>query len=237
MITFNQSVREQLINFLETKLVIPNNGLWAHYEEDGCEDYSWYEDFRYECDADSIEHGATKIVLFYDEIPDWVVKIPCKGEYLEEEDEYRPFKGACRFFPVSREWDYCEGEVHISKTAFYAGLEEMFALTYFLFMYEDTPIYVSERVPKSRWINPRWKDEEYSWSIAKDISRYRKDDLYDSCLDEEVIAFLVDAYGEMKTHELIDFIVENDIRDLHNGNVGFTKDMKIKILDYSGFDS
>jgi len=237
MIFFTDEMREELINFLKNNLDIPSNGVWAHYYEDGYEDDDWYEDFGYDCGADYIEHGASKAVLFYSDFPSIVVKIPFCGEYIEDEDKFKDFEHSNLYFPIEESNNYCAGEAYITNQSFYVNLEKMFALTYFLFECNGTPIYISEKIPNSRWSNPRWHDKDYSLSIAQDIKTCRNDELTATCLDEEVIALFVDAYGEEKTYELIDFIVEHNIRDLHNGNIGFTKDMKIKILDYSGFDS
>lgn len=236
MAILTDELREEMIDFLKFNLNIPYDGVWAHYSEDGWDDEDWYEDFCYECGADSIQHGASKLVLFYSQFPQWVVKIPFCGEYTEDIDSFKEFEGANRHFPIETDNDYCAGEVYISKQAKLAGLEAMFAMTYFLFELAGTPIYVSEKVPNSRWSDPHWMDKDSSLDIAESIKSCRGSEL-DGSLDVEVIAYLVDEYGEEKTYELIDFIASYDITDLHSGNVGFSRDMKIKILDYSGFDS
>ena len=232
-----EELKKKMIDFLKVTLNLPTDGVWAHYCEEGWDDDDWYEDFRYDCDADWVDHGASKIVLYYETFSKWVFKIPFRGEYNEEEDNYKNFIGANKHFPIELANDYCAGEAYITREAKRANLDSLFASTYFLCDICGTPIYVSEKVPHSRWTSPRWKDINSSLSIAKDISNFYRDTIYETSLDEEVIALFIDAYGEEKTYELIDFLYCYQIKDLHNGNVGFSRDYKIKILDYSGFDS
>ncbi len=50
------------------------------------------------------------------------------------------------------------------------------------------------------------------------------------------VAVCIEMYGENKFNQLLNFINEYDIRDLHQGNYGFTRDGKPMILDYSSFN-
>lgn len=233
MFILTQEKRTELINFLKLNLNIPFDGMWARYYEEGCEDEDWYGEFAYECGADYIEHGASKAVLFYTEFPDIVVKIPFCGEYVEDEDSYKYFEGSNCIFPIDESNNYCAGEAYITQQAIVRGFEDMIAVTYYLCNVGETPIYISEKVPNSWWMNRRWKNKIYSLKIARDIYNQRRDIM----LAEEVVAMFVDVYGKKRTYDFIDFLSEYRVSDLHNNNIGFTKTMKIKLIDYSGFDS
>ena len=94
MAIFSEQVAQQLIDFLSTKLCFDEE-LYSHYYDDCCEeDEDWYEDLRIQCGADCLQHGASKIVLFYDDLPNWVVKLPLVGEYYEDEDSFKYFANA-----------------------------------------------------------------------------------------------------------------------------------------------
>ena len=240
MLIFNEKIRKELIDFLTPRLLIPSDGVWCHYINDGCEDDDWFEDFKWEQEADYEAHGCSKIVLFYDELPHWVVKIPFMGEYIEDEDVYKEFVGGNANFPIAQKNDYCAGEVYITQEAERWGLEEMFAKTYYLADFNGYPVYVSEKVSNSYWdgvCRRSWQDEVSSRRIAQSIKSSHKGFLDNSHMDERVLAHFIDIYGELETYDLLSFIRDMGIDDLHNGNIGFTKDMRIKILDYSGYDS
>lgn len=233
MFILTEEKRTKLTDFLKMNLNIPSDGMWARYYEDGCEDEDWYGEFALECKAEFIEHGASKIVLFYSEFPDIVVKIPFCGEYIEDEDSYKDFEGSNRFFPIDEDNNYCAGEVYIAQQAVIRGFEDMFAMTYYLCDIDNTPIYISEKVPNSWWTNRNWKNKHYSLKVADNI--YSQ--IQDFILTKDVIATFVDVYGKEKTYNFISFLFDYKISDLHNNNIGFTKDLKVKLIDYSGFNS
>lgn len=240
MPTFNERIRKELINFLTPRLSIPSDGIWCHYVYDGCEDDDWFEDFKYEQEADYVRHGCSKIVLFYDELPHWVIKIPFMGEYNEEDDSYQKFVGGNANFPIAQENDYCAGEAYITQEAEQYGLGEMFAKTYYLADFNNYPVYVSEKIEDSYWDGCRkrkWQNIFSSKEIARSIESSHRGLLDDTHMGESVLAHFIDIYGKFKTYDLLSFIRDMGINDLHNGNIGFTKDMQIKILDYSGYDS
>lgn len=236
---FNENVRTQLIDFLSTRLSIPSDGVWYHCLYDTCEDDDWFEDFKWEQEADYEAHGCSKIVLFYRELPHWVIKIPFMGCYYEDEDIYEEFTGGNINFPIEQKNDYCAGEVYITQEAKKYGLEEMFAKTYYLADFNGYPVYVSEKVVNSYWdgASRSWQDENSSREIARNIETSHRNLLDNIWMNERALAHFIDIYGELKTYDLLSFIKDMGISDLHDGNIGFTKDMQIKILDYSGYDS
>lgn len=233
----SDELRSKMITFLTNVLEIPLDGVWARYYEEGYEDDDWYEDFRISCNADFEEHGCSKIVLRYSEFPQWVFKIPFCGEYIEEQDIYNEFHGSNEHYPIEESNNYCAGEAYIAELSRNAGLEDMFAQTYYLFDCNGTPIYVAEKVGQSRWCDAPWNNKVDSLYSARHIKNSFGDGFHNTHLDEETLGFFIDEYTEDRVYQLLDFLIINNIQDLHNGNVGFTSDMKIKILDYSGFDS
>ena len=223
---------DELKNFLAQRINVPFDGFYSRFYYDGCEDEDWYQDFSFECEADSYAYGCSKMVLFYREFPNIVVKIPFKGEYYED-DYWNDFYNSNMFFPIDAENDYCAAEAYVYSEACKCGIEKMFAETRYLFSIDGTPIYISEKVPNESW-NYTWKDKMSSMTIASQL--YNKS-TKDCRFSEDSVGLFVDCYSTDDVELLLMFIEDYKIKDLHRGNIGFTKTGKVKLLDYSGFDS
>ena len=229
MAIFTDEVQQQLIDFLSTKLCF-NGELYSHYyDDDYCEDEDWYDDIKDQCEADYIEHGASKIVLFYDEIPQWVVKLPLLGEYYEEADSFRYFDGVDRTYPTAED-DYCAAEAYLSQEAEKRGIGDMFAKTYYLFNCDGVAVYVSEKMSFDFYSQYNFRDKVHSTSLAIDVHNS-----FGSIMDSSAFARFFDAYDELKVYDLIAFIEDYAIYDLHNCNMGYDENWNIRLLDYSGF--
>ena len=214
---------------------------YLYYYTDDCYPDEYNENICYGCRASDYNSGATKIVLYYDDIQNWVVKLPFFGDFdpsAEEEDMdcYRYFSGANRYIPIDYDDNYCEVEAYLTKRAEEEGVVDMFAKTYFLGWINTIPVYVSERVEKTVYN----ADNNYKRikSAAETQSLY---DFYNTELDtaglydESTFRYFVDQYGVKKAEKLINFIMKYNIDDLSDSNIGFDKNGKIKIIDYSGF--
>lgn len=64
------------------------------------------------------------------------------------------------------------------------------------------------------------------------INNGGRPDTYDG--EEEAFNCLKEFYGEENIEELMEFLEEMDIGDIHNGNIGFVKGNPI-LIDYSGY--
>ena len=195
------------------------------------------------------DNGATKLVL----IPqgaDYVIKIPFDGScssytsysysskrnsfgYYDRHytghmtyDESQPFKGAI----YGGGWDYCYVEAVIYKKAEKAHIEKAFAKTQFIGEVAGHPIYMQQRV-----------DPFYRHIIDKDESSSDTSSTAYICKKHNYSRFnlvwqtdVINYYGEAFFHRLMNFIKEEEINDLHRGNLGYLNGRPV-LLDYSGF--
>lgn len=161
--------------------------------------------------ADSIvlDSGATKAVII-DEDYDYVLKIP--------------------FFMESG-WNYCQIELENYVSAKQDNLETYFAEIFYLGEYEGAQCYASKKADcddiegrvsdEIRESYPDMSDEEFSSYI-------------DNSWTEEVVAEAMENYVGDDWDKLCDFLHENDINDLHYGNVGYINGSLVYI-DFSGY--
>ena len=209
--------------------------------------------------------GVTKGVLIFSGV-DFVVKIPFAGQseymeshyenrygdwvsssyqtkktnastcgfrYVEGEDHFENFSGA----ECENGWDYCEVEATRYCRAEEAKVEEVFAKTEWIGDVHNYPIYIQERCCMFR--------EETSSNQNKYDSRTRADyekvntlrEKYDfhSIDDDWMLDFLI-YYGEEMFKRLADFIFNENIYDLHNGNIGYRKGRPC-LVDYSSYSA
>jgi hypothetical protein len=168
--------------------------------------------------------GISKLVIFLNDSE--VVKVPFDGGFLDREDEDGE---DFYYFEIA---DYCEREAYFYDEAIDAGVEEFFAKTEFA-GYADCgrPLYKSERVFE-------YMSKEIFDIRSKEPSQKAKDSANNSdcyALPFEWLARAYDYYGEEKVEKLIAFLNKFDIRDLHDGNIGFRKNGAPVLLDYSDY--
>ena len=236
-------IQQEVFNSLKTifSYRICTSPDYLYYYTGGCYPDEYNENICYDCKASDFKSGATKIVLYYNDIENWVVKLPYYGDFdptAEEEgmDCYRYFCGANEHVPTEYDDNYCEVEAYLSKQAEIEGVADMFAKTYYLGMLNNIPVYVSEKAETTVYDT----NEDYRRinSAAETQSLY---DFYDNELDmaglydKSTFRYFVDQYGVQKAEKLINFIMKYNIDDLSDTNIGFDKYGKIKIIDYSGF--
>ena len=230
-------------------------------EEDLCDyDSSIYQDIVNLTKADKCFHGRTKLVLEFDDISNYVVKIPLKGGkryyslYDDENDdcEFIPdgmyeYTGACEFIEnlsdasmnifehcdiIVDNDDYCAAEASLYNIACEIGVQEFFAGTWFLCEIDGVFIYVSEKAINNQ--------EKRRMVATNALDRIQKDDNF---VDLQLYSMeYADICHMGKTHtyaaaiKFADFIVANSISDLHADNIGVTNDGKTVVVDYSGFN-
>ena len=95
-----------------------------------------------------------------------------------------------------------------------------------------TPLFAAERfeIDQYYYDNFTYKDEELYSSSYEEYDEVQG--LFD---DEGVAAAYASAYGARWNDviELMNFIFHENICDLHNGNIGFDKNMNPIIIDYA----
>lgn len=237
MLTDNE--REEIIAFLKNRMSdICVKDFFVWYDEDGIECEDHYEEVAYtNCEADYYRHGCSKLVLFYDDLPHWVVKIPFLGECWGEDDiQYFQYADLDNLYLID-ENDYCAAEAYLAEETCKYGLESMFALTYFLTTINGVNIYISENIENNYYsMNKQAYKHDNSVSQAQWLrDSYCKTHTEKYVLTIEDLAFFVDNYGLPQTELLIAFLTDYAIEDLHHGNIGFDEKGNIRIIDYSSF--
>ena len=207
--------------------------------------WTWYNNEDY-----TVDSGASKVVLVFTN-SDYVVKIPFKGEFCEC-DNYdcenscnrgcscsrcsrRSVVESCDEFTGARigeneySWDYCAAEQFFYERAIVAGVEEFFIKTIFIGEFNGHPIYLQEKVEVYGY-NSQTKSSEQSKEIF--MKKFRCSEIQSA----DFGGLLVDCYGEERVNQLVEFLSEVGISDLHNSNVGICANRPV-LFDYSGYYS
>lgn len=133
--------------------------------------------------------------------------------------------------------DFCYIEANNYKRAIGCGLEDYFAETFFFKRVDGIDLYLQEKVDCDSY-----SIEDNFFEYAEKIVEWDKEktgDEYNDAIWELVENFNVDAalnavYGEgYDTNRLIRFCGENNINDLHQGNLGYKNGFPV-IIDFSG---
>lgn len=212
-------------------------------EHDSCDEFA--EDHWYNlCDiveANDICFGASKLVFFFDFIPNYVIKIPIIGSYDYEIQEYRVFENAHP--EVEYVWphdtcDYCglEADIYSFVCKTNINLIQFFAGTEYIGTTESgIPLYLSEKM------TPLHYDSFSSMQLSQDSAK--KANLVKNTygrlggISEKALSVFYECYKETDIDNLITFIYDYGIDDLHSSNLGLNSENKIVFLDYSGFDN
>lgn len=173
----------------------------------------------------SFEHdkGATKGVLMFEKLG-FVIKIPFIG------DTDQQFHGANN---SENDWNYCETEYEIFKLAERENIGKCFANIEKAYIINDHPIYIQEFAyisdsKTTSCISHTEEDEDK----AKTYCHKAKVDIHDSFWLGDAIAY----YGEKIFQKLMSFIKDNEINDLHGGNIGYIGERPV-LIDYSGYNN
>ena len=189
-----------------------------------------------------VDDGASKVVLVFKN-SDYVVKIPFKGEFCECDDydceashqSYKTTEENCDTFSGARigedkfGWDYCAAEQFFYDKAIKKGVEEFFMKTIFIGKFENHPIYIQEKVEVYGY-NSKTKSSEQSKQLF--MKKFYRSEIQ----NEEFGGLLIDFYGEERVNQLVEFLSEVGISDLHSSNVGIRANRPV-LFDYSGYCS
>ena len=199
--------REAAIALIEALVDYGMNDCLESYGERSLRD--WYENNHLSRVGYSMSSGCTKACIWHDDLVDWVIKVGF----------------------VDGKLDYAALEYENYCLAVEAGLAHYFPETVFIGEFDGRAFYAQrmcecdEDQISSEWFEclrdryEEWGEEYDSDSIWNEV-----DDLED---DERIDLFFGDE-------ELIDFLRERRINDLHGGNFGYRGGCKV-IIDFSGF--
>ena len=171
----------------------------------------------------------------FDEYPQYVVKIPfCGVRYYETDEDggtdidYESYFQNCR--------DYCAKEEEVYSAAQFDEVEDIFAETHFLGYFNEVKLYVAECVGISFFGFSSDDISDKSWDKSTEIREKKGIDKwggYSSVF--EYLPIIVEQYGAEYAEKLVGFCEDEDIYDLHHGNVAWNSEGKFKFIDYSGY--
>lgn len=189
--------------------------------------------------------GASKLV--FDVRSDKVIKLPftgyhyyADGEYddetgfYEDEEVFEEFRGANNSI---NNWDYCLTEVEKYALAENAGFEKFFAKTELFCRVDGHPIYLQDKVivyaeGGYQSFPPSEQSKQY---CEKHFSYENKSFKGAKTLPNDWVAKAVDLYGAEEVENFLVFLEKERFSDLHYHNIGYTRDGRPVILDYSGY--
>lgn len=198
-------------------------------------------------------YGISKFVI----LPrgyNWVIKLPlfCDGETIYDDwydscrniyhshsivmDERHDFDGAWLPFTGECSSNYCEMEAQLSTIAMNCGIGSMIAKTYRI----TDLVYVSERI-KETYMDMEDYDTSHPYrDTFRSKYHYQKSidagDRYERVIGnlpdyEDFWGDVIIQNGDQKYDELLKFINDYGVNDLHSSNIGYTFDGKAVIID------
>lgn len=225
MIKFNTSKRYAIIRLINDYIDL--------YESFTYTNVTKYIDtlqgkIQYNSEVIYLSSGVTKLCLIFPN-EKYVIKIPLMGDLNHKQSKkYRKEIKCGNYTPIyEKTFNYCEIETVNYLKAEEEGLEDFFAKEEKIMEYRGIPIYVQERI-------------QVIYCDSTSYSMKPKEDVmgYESEWGEEMNNFfsdLLEAAGEDKFQQIIDFIEWNGINDLHDENVGYNYEGLPIFFDYSGF--
>ena len=177
-------------------------------------------------------NGASQLV-FIEEGGNRVYKFPFDGmmeewdEYIEDKDDYE-WHEAWRDFNT----DYTAKTLKIYQYAVEEGVDEFFAdIKEEAFSFNHCVIYSQAFViPRNNQCKSTHPSED-SLNKAKKLSEFRH-----IPFSTDWTAVCIEIYGEDKFNQLLKFLDEYNVTDLHQGNYGYTRNGVPMLLDYAGYD-
>ena len=247
MFTFD---KEYLIEFLEDSLGHLKFNQLRCTDEDEYDDYNNLFDST-PCPPINLKAGATKLVLFYDEFPELVVKLPLCGGYHsrywdddfdpDEDDEWETYDYNGAGY-TDHENDYCYTEMKMYEAAKEDKLEDFFAPTVYLCNINDIPVYVSELVKCTyeEFFYDAYYEEDAESVVYSEKSKDMAFQIKKThnAFTTDILAYFIEQYQKERVEQLILFLEGHGIDDdLHTGNIGFDENNYIRIIDYSSYRS
>ena len=204
--------------------------------DDDCFCYNVYEPFKEKYKGEvSYATGATKGVLIFPDL-NFVIKIPFKygdehNSYDECDDNYYSdmYCGA----DCPNGWDYCEVETIKYENAEEYDVQDCFAKTELLGTIKDYPIYKQELA--TIYTNADSSTSSHTKEDEEKVEKYCDQHRYD-CFNTDWLSDAYVYFGEEKFYNLMAYIQDYNIEDLHSHNIGYIG-MRPVLVDYSSFNN
>ena len=205
------------------------------------------------------DNGVTKGVLIFKEL-DFVVKIPFQGYNSYTESHYESANGGWHWSDYEKfdecfkvesveeffefegspaegsNWNYCAAEAEITQKAREEGVGKCIAATEFLGYAGDHPIYIQEKCFMFSDASTSTNKERYKHRTKKDYDSLKeireRTDFWG--IDDNWVLDLLIYWGEEMLKKLGDFIFNQNIEDLHSGNIGYRNGVPC-LVDYSSY--
>ena len=211
---------EEIISAFQKCTIFSKNNIYEDMFYDIVDEFKDYYKGRYSFVTAT---GASKGVMIFEDL-DLVIKIPFEGYIDEDDNEFYDFDGA------ENGWNYCEDEVEIYDCAKRNSLGDIFIETKLLTLVNDYPIYIQKYVNHTDCIyhNPY---------PASDVTKNKVtsyDEVYEIDISIEWLSSVFEYYGEEKFENLLQFVLDVHIDDLHSANIGWDNNRPV-IFDYAGF--
>lgn len=233
----------ELIEKIINNLYIPEElGEYRNQDESYSDSFFELEDSLSSINRNcSVAYGATKCVVIPSD-SNVVIKIPINGyfeideesgdkyfySYTEANDSY--LKSESKESYIGHEDDYCRNEYYKYVKAVSAGFGDFFARLEVLQNEEGIEFYIQEKIiPKYNYEGDT-RPSENSKNIIKSLG-YE----YNYMADEDWMAEIVDWYGEERALNFFKFLLDNNINDLHYGNLAYTEEGKPILFDLAGY--
>ena len=244
----NYTVRQFINDFLQNYGYFSYNNIrvYCHIHGTEGEDGSCYID-EYSLPF-QLYYGLSKACLNFNDRK-VVVKIPMETSCRF--DKYRTdfFKMKIKdgqYPTFNNEENLCEVEASIYKLAKESGLGEFFAEEEKLMTYHGVPVYIQERV--QAYCDTPDCGDDYDMHLSEPIDKllHKNYDFIDEDSSEVIDQFtqnvffverLYEEAGEGRFIHFLDFLIINNINDLHSGNIGYGAKGELKLMDYSGFNN
>jgi hypothetical protein len=192
-------------------------------------------------------YGLSKVCLNFNDRK-VVVKIPIETSYSSDKYRMEFFKTKIRngqYPSFNNEENLCEVEANIYKLAKESGLEKFFAEEEKLMTYHGVPVYIQEKV--QAYCDTPDCGDDYDMNLSEQIDKllHKNYDFIDEDSSEIIDQFtqnvffverLYEEVGEGLFISFFDFLINNNINDLHSGNIGYGAKGELKLMDYSGFN-
>lgn len=186
----------------------------------------------------SLAEGASKGVIIPKD-KDYVIKLPFFGRtYHYNNDTEQAYDNF--YSNISGSSDYCEAEVMIYERAKEEGLEFCFAETYCIGEVNHYPVYIQQKaligiVDWDTFCEENGGEEKATVLYDSLSKEYSITDEEYGKLDPIWINDFISAYDADVFDDLASFLLDNEVSDLHDENVGYIAGLPV-LVDYSSFD-